>query len=105
MVPLARFVNSPYINAPTSVLWRMAWRKRRRSVSPRRTSSWPKTSSRQEENFPAEFEPENMSCEDMEYFCNKGDEDANRDAGESEMDIQSEKTKHPAVGPEEWDGP
>ncbi|TWW79650.1 Zinc finger protein ZFPM2, partial [Takifugu flavidus] len=25
-----------------------------------------------EENFPAEFEPENMSCEDMEYFCNKG---------------------------------
>lgn len=34
-----------------------------------------------------------------------GDEDANRDAGESEMDIQSEKSKHPAVGPEEWDGP
>lgn len=26
-----------------------------------------------EENFPAEFEPENMSCEDMEYFCNKGE--------------------------------
>lgn len=21
------------------------------------------------------------------------------------MDVQSEKTKHPAVGPEEWDGP
>lgn len=21
------------------------------------------------------------------------------------MDIQGEKTKHPAVGPEEWDGP
>lgn len=26
-----------------------------------------------EENFSAEFEPENMSCEDMEYFCNKGE--------------------------------
>ena len=25
-----------------------------------------------EENFPAEFETENMACEDMEYFCNKG---------------------------------
>lgn len=25
-----------------------------------------------EENFSAEFEPENISCEDMEYFCNKG---------------------------------
>lgn len=26
-----------------------------------------------EENFSAEFEPENISCEDMEYFCNKGE--------------------------------
>lgn len=26
-----------------------------------------------EENFAAEFEAENMSCEDMEYFCNKGE--------------------------------
>lgn len=26
-----------------------------------------------EENFNAEFETENMSCEDMEYFCNKGE--------------------------------
>lgn len=26
-----------------------------------------------EENFSAEFETENMSCEDMEYFCNKGE--------------------------------
>lgn len=34
-----------------------------------------------------------------------GEMEANRDAGESEMDIQSEKTKHAAVGPEEWDGP
>ena len=27
-----------------------------------------------EENFTGEFETENMSCEDMEYFCNKGDD-------------------------------
>lgn len=27
-----------------------------------------------EENFSAEFEAENMSCEDMEYFCNKGED-------------------------------
>lgn len=26
-----------------------------------------------EENFSAEFEPENMGCEDMEYFCSKGE--------------------------------
>lgn len=26
-----------------------------------------------EENFTAEFETENISCEDMEYFCNKGE--------------------------------
>ncbi|XP_071391837.1 zinc finger protein ZFPM2-like, partial [Centroberyx affinis] len=58
-----------------------------------------------EENFSAEFETENMSCEDMEYFCNKGEEDGNREAGESEMDGQSEKTRHPAAGPEDWDGP
>ncbi|KAK1895953.1 Zinc finger protein ZFPM2 [Dissostichus eleginoides] len=56
-----------------------------------------------EENFSAEFETENMSCEDMEYFCNKGEDDGNREAGESEMDVQGEKTRH--GGPEEWDGP
>lgn len=27
-----------------------------------------------EENFSAEFEAENMGCEDMEYFCNKGED-------------------------------
>lgn len=27
-----------------------------------------------EENFSTEFETENMSCEDMEYFCNKGED-------------------------------
>lgn len=25
-----------------------------------------------EENFPADFEPDNLTCEDMEYFCRKG---------------------------------
>ncbi|KAK5862767.1 hypothetical protein PBY51_018131 [Eleginops maclovinus] len=58
-----------------------------------------------EENFSAEFETENMSCEDMEYFCNKGEEDGNREAGESERDVQGEKTRHAIVGPDEWDGP
>lgn len=58
-----------------------------------------------EENFTAEFETENISCEDMEYFCNKGEEDGNREAGESEMDGQGEKSRHAAMGPEEWDGP
>lgn len=29
-----------------------------------------------EENFTAEFETENISCEDMEYFCNKGERPA-----------------------------
>ncbi|CAG6016026.1 unnamed protein product [Menidia menidia] len=58
-----------------------------------------------EENFTAEFETENMSCEDMEYFCNKGEEDGNREAGDAEMEGQGEKSRHAAVGPEEWDGP
>ena len=25
-----------------------------------------------EENFTADFEADNLTCEDMEYFCNKG---------------------------------
>lgn len=25
-----------------------------------------------EESFSAEFEPENLNCEEVEYFCNKG---------------------------------
>ncbi|CAL8247976.1 unnamed protein product [Lota lota] len=58
-----------------------------------------------EENFSAEFETENMSCEDMEYFCSKGEGAANREAGDSEMDTQNEKTRLPPAGPEDWDGP
>lgn len=34
-----------------------------------------------------------------------GGEDGNREAGETEMDGQGEKTRHTAVGPDEWDGP
>uniref|UniRef100_A0A096MEX4 Zinc finger protein ZFPM1/2 PR domain-containing protein n=1 Tax=Poecilia formosa TaxID=48698 RepID=A0A096MEX4_POEFO len=59
-----------------------------------------------EENFTAEFESENMNCEDMEYFCNKvGEEDGNREAGDVEMEGQGEKSRNAAAGPEEWDGP
>ncbi|XP_061676552.1 zinc finger protein ZFPM2a isoform X1 [Syngnathoides biaculeatus] len=57
-----------------------------------------------EENFPAEFDTENMSCEDMEYFCTK-EGDGNREAGEPEVDRKSEKTRLASVGPDEWDGP
>ncbi|XP_019711773.1 zinc finger protein ZFPM2a isoform X3 [Hippocampus comes] len=57
-----------------------------------------------EENFPAEFDTENMSCEDMEYFCNK-EEDGNREAVEPEVDSQAEKTRRASVGLAEWDGP
>lgn len=38
-------------------------------------------------------------------FCLAGEEDGNRETGESEMDGQGEKSRHTAVGPEEWDGP
>ncbi|XP_053736453.1 zinc finger protein ZFPM2a isoform X1 [Synchiropus splendidus] len=87
-----------------------------------------------EENFSAEFETENMSCEDMEYYCNKaglppvpagthgnlcdqkkcaagsdersaGEDEGNREGGESEVNGQAEKTRDAAIGPDEWDGP
>ncbi|KAM6995556.1 zinc finger protein ZFPM2a isoform 3-T3 [Tautogolabrus adspersus] len=35
----------------------------------------------------------------------KREEDGNREAGESEMDGQGEKTRHTTTGPDEWDGP
>ena len=37
-------------------------------------------------------------------FCSAGEGDANREAGD-EMDTQSEKTRHPPAGLEDWDGP
>ncbi|MGH0147640.1 UNVERIFIED_CONTAM: hypothetical protein FKN15_011756 [Acipenser sinensis] len=57
------------------------------------------------ENFSTDFEPENLSCEDMEYFCNKGDEDCSQGAMESDGDGQSEKTVQPTLDTEDWDGP
>ncbi|XP_060907218.1 zinc finger protein ZFPM2a isoform X3 [Labrus mixtus] len=35
----------------------------------------------------------------------KREEDSNREAGESEMDGQGEKTRRTTTGPDEWDGP
>ncbi|XP_035239808.1 zinc finger protein ZFPM2a [Anguilla anguilla] len=58
-----------------------------------------------EENFSADFEPENLSCEDMEYFCNKGEEDGSRETGESDVDGQNEKSRRALLEPEDWDGP
>ncbi|XP_041962015.1 zinc finger protein ZFPM2a [Alosa sapidissima] len=58
-----------------------------------------------EEGFGADFEPENLSCEGMEYFCNKGEEEGSRDVGESDMDTSTEKPRHPPPESEEWDGP
>lgn len=39
------------------------------------------------------------------FSCFAGEEDGNREAGESEMDRPGEKTRHTTVGPDEWDGP
>uniref|UniRef100_A0A8C2BU64 Zinc finger protein, FOG family member 2a n=1 Tax=Cyprinus carpio TaxID=7962 RepID=A0A8C2BU64_CYPCA len=58
-----------------------------------------------EENFPADFEPDSLTCEDMEYFCSKGEENGNREIGETEMETDSEKTRNPPLEQEEWDGP
>ncbi|XP_030073829.1 zinc finger protein ZFPM2 isoform X1 [Microcaecilia unicolor] len=58
-----------------------------------------------EENFSAEFEPENLSCENVEYFCNKGDEEGNQEAAESDGDAHSEKTLKPLGDADGWDGP
>ncbi|MGH0161394.1 UNVERIFIED_CONTAM: hypothetical protein FKN15_041138 [Acipenser sinensis] len=58
-----------------------------------------------EDNFSTDFEPENLSCEDMEYFCNKADEDCSQGAMESDGDGQSEKTGLPTLDTEDWDGP
>lgn len=42
---------------------------------------------------------------ELNFLYLLGEEDGNREAGESEMDGQGEKTRHAAVGPDEWDGP
>ncbi|KAF4798101.1 hypothetical protein TURU_067244 [Turdus rufiventris] len=58
-----------------------------------------------EESFSAEFEPENLSCEEVEYFCNKGNEEGIQEAAESDGDARSEKPGQLAVETEDWDGP
>uniref|UniRef100_W5MT04 Zinc finger protein, FOG family member 2a n=1 Tax=Lepisosteus oculatus TaxID=7918 RepID=W5MT04_LEPOC len=58
-----------------------------------------------EENFSTDFEPENLSCEDMEYFCSKGEEEGTQGAVESDGDGQSEKARLPPLETGDWDGP
>ncbi|XP_029447726.1 zinc finger protein ZFPM2 isoform X2 [Rhinatrema bivittatum] len=58
-----------------------------------------------EESFPAGFEAENLSCEDVEYFCNKGDDEGSQEAAESDGDAQSEKPVKPLAEADGWDGP
>ncbi|XP_060756585.1 zinc finger protein ZFPM2a [Neoarius graeffei] len=58
-----------------------------------------------EENFTADFETENLGCEDMEYFCAKGEETSNREIGDTDIEGQNDKTRPPPLETEEWDGP
>ncbi|XP_038247811.1 zinc finger protein ZFPM2 isoform X3 [Dermochelys coriacea] len=60
-----------------------------------------------EESFSAEFEPENLSCEEVEYFCNKGDEEGSQETAESDGDAQSEKPGQLRchLETDDWDGP
>nr|XP_006133819.1 zinc finger protein ZFPM2-like [Pelodiscus sinensis] len=58
-----------------------------------------------EESFSAEFEPENLICEEVEYFCNKGDEEGSQETTESDGDAQSEKPGQLIVETDDWDGP
>ncbi|XP_041423930.1 zinc finger protein ZFPM2 [Xenopus laevis] len=58
-----------------------------------------------EESFTSEFEPENMSCEDVEFFCNKGDEEGSHGTNESNREVQIEKKSQSRTESEGWDGP
>ncbi|KAJ8785097.1 hypothetical protein J1605_007653 [Eschrichtius robustus] len=58
-----------------------------------------------EESFSTEFGPENLSCEEVEYFCNKGDDEGVQETAESDGDTQSEKPGQPGVEIDDWDGP
>ncbi|XP_077349289.1 zinc finger protein ZFPM2 isoform X2 [Lithobates pipiens] len=58
-----------------------------------------------EESFTSEFEPENMTCEDVEYFCNKGDEEGSHGTAESDGEAQTEKTTQTGTVADGWDGP
>lgn len=58
-----------------------------------------------DEGFNADFEPESLSCEGMEFFCNKGEEEGTREGGETDMDTTPEKVRQPQPETEDWDGP
>ncbi|KAL4670837.1 hypothetical protein H8959_003546 [Pygathrix nigripes] len=58
-----------------------------------------------EESFSTEFGPENLSCEEVEYFCNKGDDEGIQETAESDGDTQSEKPGQSGVETDDWDGP
>ncbi|XP_032078180.1 zinc finger protein ZFPM2-like [Thamnophis elegans] len=58
-----------------------------------------------EGNFSAEFESGNLNCEDVEYFCNKGDEEGSQEAADSDGDARSDKPGPLKLETEDWDGP
>ncbi|XP_043921631.1 zinc finger protein ZFPM2 isoform X2 [Protopterus annectens] len=58
-----------------------------------------------EENFSVEFEPENLTCEDMEYFCPKGDEEESQEPNELDDEIRSGKLAELVSEAVDWDGP
>uniref|UniRef100_A0A6I8PHJ7 Zinc finger protein ZFPM2 n=1 Tax=Ornithorhynchus anatinus TaxID=9258 RepID=A0A6I8PHJ7_ORNAN len=58
-----------------------------------------------EESFSTEFGPENLSCEEVEYFCNKGEEEGIHEAAELDGDTLSEKPVQLGVETDDWDGP
>ncbi|XP_072908761.1 zinc finger protein ZFPM2a isoform X1 [Hemitrygon akajei] len=55
----------------------------------------------QEENFSAEYESEHLSCEETEYYCDKGDEDGSQETAESD----GEKPGQSNLELEDWNGP
>lgn len=58
-----------------------------------------------EESFTTEFEPENMTCEDVEYFCNKADEEGSHETAELDGETLSDKTVQTGAVDDGWDGP
>ncbi|KAL6039731.1 hypothetical protein STEG23_000343 [Scotinomys teguina] len=58
-----------------------------------------------EESFPTDFGPENLSCEEVEFFCNKGDDEGTQQPAESDGDSHSDKPGQPGVDTDDWDGP
>ncbi|XP_076869636.1 zinc finger protein ZFPM2-like [Brachyhypopomus gauderio] len=56
-----------------------------------------------DENFAADFEAENLTCEDMEDYCSK--ENSSREMGRTDLDGVNDKTRPPPLETDEWDGP